>query len=207
MNNLLWKILGVTKPTRDDAKRKEFRKAFQRLWVAGTLGAFFTALARNIPQDARKITRSLPLADSILDRSIRYGYLLWLLVYFFVSNVRNEQAAEVKREDLNFDVVQSFLSLIALYFLGFILPDTSYKLGAYAVTNFAILTICVLSLVWFAPDVNRLRWFGVLVSGVALLMALFGTFGWALLFGFLALQVIMWVLLCVYVRFRLDTAA
>jgi hypothetical protein len=216
IKDFFWQTIVGTKitPAKDTEKRKTFKKAFQQLWVAGTLGAFFAALARNIPTDVRGVTCSLPLTDSIFDRSIRYGYVLWLLVYFFVSNLQNDKTKllEVKKWDVIYDVVQSVLSLIALFFLGFILPDTSYKRGAYAVTNVAILTICALSLAWFGhdsvteePGINRLRWAGVAISALSVLLAVLATFGRTALWGFLILQLVLWALLLVFVRLRMDT--
>ncbi|SRR6266404_1281012 len=206
-----WTTFLGQKPALTEPQRSTLKNAFRKLWVAGTLGAFFTALARNIPTHVREFTGTLPLADSILDRSLRYGYLLWFLIYFFVSNLHIDDPP-TRYRDIFFDVVQSVFALSSLYFLGFVHVDTSYRLGAYAVTNAGILAICVLSIPLFrAPDgttdygVNRLRWVGVLLSGVSLLLALVGTFGRPILVAFLVIQIIMLALLLVYVRIRAAT--
>jgi len=210
MTDLWPKFIGE-KPPLDGSKRNQFKNAFRRLWVAGTLGAFFAALANNIPTHVRQLTGSLPITDSIFDRSLRYGYLLWFLVYFFVSNLHIDDST-VRYRDIVYDVVQSFLSLTSLYFLGFVRPDTSYRLGAYAITNAGILAICLLAIAWFRSQpkakeygINRLRWAGALLSGISLLLALLGTFGRSLLVAFLILQLILWALLLLYVRIRSDT--
>jgi hypothetical protein len=113
-------LRGLNLPQKDKAK-----KVFERMWVAGTLGAFFAAFVRTIPIDARTLTFHFQSVcwPCTWDRVIRYGYLLWLLDYFFISNVRNEEQVPPKVKDLVFDVLQSTSALGAAIFLGFIVQD------------------------------------------------------------------------------------
>ena len=71
----------------------------------------------------------------------------WLLVYFFFSTFNSEQAADqTERSDIFFHVVQSVVSFVAAYYLGFIVAGTTYGLRAYFFANLAIVVICGLSL-------------------------------------------------------------
>ena len=71
--------------------------------------------------------------DYTLDTFVRYGYLLWLLWYFFISNLNlQNDLPEPKKWDVWYDVLQPVCSLTAAFFLGFVLPDQRYGLSAYA---------------------------------------------------------------------------
>jgi hypothetical protein len=207
MTNLFWKAIGATKPKENTPKRKTYKREFQRLWIAGTLGAFFTALARNLPVDLKEVSWPFQ-TDHTIDRFVRYGYLLWLLTYFFSSSVENQSRDEVKKWDITYDVLQSVCSLTAAYFLGFILPDQHYGLSAYAITNGAIFVICMFSLLWFGRGatlgVNRLRAAGVVISAVSVSLALLSTSQTYVLLAFGGLQVCLWAVLLAYIRIRLD---
>src|SRR5712692_5259995 len=93
-------------PPKNPEKRLAFQKAFQDLWVAGTLGAFFTAFARSLPVHLREISRHFD-TEYTIDRFVRYGYLLWLLAYFLISNLQNRQSKTLNKWDITYDVVQS----------------------------------------------------------------------------------------------------
>src|ERR1043166_9163795 len=176
----------------DKAKRSpkmSARVAFQKLWAAGTMGAFFGALVKNLPLH---LSQNKLLDDPAADPTytaelfIRYGYIMLFLGYFFMTTWKNEWEADKKedgvpgRRDLIFDVCQSIASLTALYFLGFVGSVKDLKEGAYIAANAAMLVICGLSLLlfgtgWFATSskkLNRLRWFGASVSFLGLVFAL-----------------------------------
>src|SRR5438874_1167547 len=78
-------------------------KAFQRLWVAGTLGAFFAALARNFPVDVRQIVYSFSW-EFALNAVLRYAYLIWLIWYFFLSNMRSQSDDSPRNHEVAYDV-------------------------------------------------------------------------------------------------------
>jgi hypothetical protein len=165
----------------DNAERLSILKTeFQTLWVAGTTGAYFAALASNLPVLVKEASRSPDFAYTV-DRLLRYGYLLWLLVYFFMSNVLNKKRKVPSRRDIAFDIVQSTVALVAAYFLGFTTPEKPLDPGSYVfafgVTNGAILVICLLSLALFRhvppKEINTQRGIGAILSGVSMVIPFF----------------------------------
>jgi hypothetical protein len=215
--NWFWKLMGQDRPRKNDKKRTAFAKGFQKLWVAGTMGAFFTALARNLPVHLKQFAWPCDWNYTI-DLFVRYGYLLWLLFYFLVSNIRIDDEDYVRSKwDIPFDVGQSACSLTAAFFLGFILPDQPYKLGAYAITNGVICAICFAAFALFDPSdaakgINRLRIAGGVISFLSIVLALvvrevmgapptwvFGMFA-GLLFSLI-------LILVAYYRIRIDVGA
>jgi hypothetical protein len=105
-----WKLVGLQQPVKHDENRKLSKRAFQHLWVAGTLGAFFTALARNLPVHLSQMTAAYDLKYT-LDVFVRYAYLIWLLGYFFMSALQNNRSSTPTWRDILFDVLQSTVSL------------------------------------------------------------------------------------------------
>jgi hypothetical protein len=207
--NFLFRNLTGWTPTVNQDKRLAYKKAFQTLWVAGTLGAFFTALVRTLPLYLKQAHWNFDPAYTA-DTFVRYGYLLWLLAYFFVSNLEIAQAKSLQKWDITYDILQSICSLTAAFFLGFILPDQRYGFPiAYVLTNGAIFVICLFSLIWFRKGalqgLNRLRGTGAVISAVSLLLALGTgeTTGTFLIFA--GLQAVLWITLAAYVRIRMDT--
>lgn len=209
--------MGQDRPPNNGKKRTVFAKGFQKLWVAGTMGAFFTALARNLPVHLKQFAWPCDW-NYTLDLFVRYGYLLWLLFYFLVSNIRIDDEDYVRSKwDIPFDVGQSACSLTAAFFLGFILPDQPYKLGAYAITNGVICAICVAAFALFDPSdaakgIDRLRIAGGVISALSVVLALvarevmgapptwvFGMFAGLLFFLILILGA--------YYRIRIDVGA
>lgn len=179
------------------------KTAFAKLWVAGTLGAFFSGLAQHIPVHAQELClwRSCEIDYAYtLDHVVRYLYVLWLLAYFFVSNMRKEAVPPVpflRFRDLAFDVVQSAASLGGAFLLGFFGPGDVYNFANYDNPDHvlravrggsgAILVICSFSLMFFGCDeeevrqsqtthgcLNKLRFAGLLLSAGSLAVAKFG---------------------------------
>ncbi|HVR08134.1 MAG TPA: hypothetical protein VMW75_08805, partial [Thermoanaerobaculia bacterium] len=58
-------------------RQQKAKRALRRFWVAGTAGAFLSALARNLPLDIESTTSS-PDWPYTIDLFIRYGYVFWL---------------------------------------------------------------------------------------------------------------------------------
>jgi hypothetical protein len=139
------------KATRDSA----FTAVFVRMWIAGTMGAYFTFLFRNLALDLP--TFSIPEADwpYTFVVWVRYAYLLWFLAYFFGSNVRYERSkTTLSAWDVGFDVLQAVIGIVAAYFLGFIVraADGVFAIStssAVAAANGAIALICLFSLICF----------------------------------------------------------
>jgi len=174
------------------------------MWVAGTLGVFFTAAVRSIPVHIRQ-TSMTPDWPYTLDLFTRYGYLLWLLVYFFMSNLRIDQSE--KANELKYDVIQSVVSLAALVGLDFVVSGQGIPVGSYSwaitVANAAILIIAGLALKWF-PDGNlrKLRVAGLMLAAVSIFIAWtpFSAMHVLLVVG--GLELVLLGVLCAYVYRR-----
>lgn len=179
MSSLKEFLTGELKPTSDPA----FTGVFVRMWIAGTMGAYFTFLFRNLALDLP--TFSIHEADCTytLEVWIRYAYLLWFLAYFFGSNVRYERTKTILSAwDVGFDVTQAVIGIVAAYFLGFIVRAADGVFAkstssAVEAANGAIALICIFSLIFFGfrrkqdEDVrklNILRWCGLVSSLLAL---------------------------------------
>jgi len=203
---------------REDKKREEDRKrmvaakrAFRSMWVAGTAGAFFTALTRNLPLHFQERSLS-PDVLYTLDRFLRYGYLLWLLTYFFTSNLENEPDSIPEKWDIPFDVLQSACALVAAFGLGFIVPGSGFAVTSYGwamgFANGAILVICIFSMIWFRDvpptEVNPHRITGAIISCVGLVVALAGLPRLPALLLFATLQLALWATLYLYICKRLT---
>lgn len=153
----------VSAPSSDDTRRR----SFQLMWVGGTLGSLFTMIAVSLP-DAVRMYRMPPDWFHTFDVFLRYGYLVWLTAYFFVSHLLVSTSRAVACRDVIFDVAQSMLSLAAAWCLGFLSPadtlDRQPTARAILGANGAIATICLWSFLAFAdrdvPTVNRYRCFG-----------------------------------------------
>ena len=149
--------------------RTHARREFQKLWVAGAQGVFFTILLRSLAVHLQQVSLT-PNWLYTLDLFTRYGYLLWLLIYFFMSNLRIGQSDDKK--DLPFDVIQSLLSWTTLVVLDFVVTGYGIPPGqrwwvAVTVANATILIIAILALQWF-PD-NKLK--SIRKTGIALAIA------------------------------------
>jgi hypothetical protein len=197
-----------TEPTLTDEQRA--KKAFQTMWIAGSIGAFFSALTRNLPLHFEEFSRT-PDFLYTLDRFLRYGYLLWLLAYFFTSNLRNNPATAPKRWEVSFDVLQSACALAAAFGLGFIAPGSGFSVDSYGwtmgVANAAILVISVFSLIWFrkvAREFNPHRTWGAVASALALLICALRLPRMASLVFFTILQLALWGILFSFIRKRLH---
>jgi hypothetical protein len=141
------------------------KQAFQRLWVAGTLGAFFTSLARTIPIDVRKLKDSFS-PDEALNTLLRYAYMIWLIWYFFLSNLRSQSERLPKTNEIRYDVIQSIFALTAAFYLDFLVANEHHGINAFAFANLAIAVICGFAWFWFKPNtqLQPVRFLGTLVS-------------------------------------------
>ncbi len=180
------------------------------MWVAGTLGAFFTAIVRTIPIDIQRL-QSGPDAGLILDRALRYGYLLWLLSYFFITNLRLEQGEHPSRRDLVFDVIQSVAGLSAAYALGFVSETRGFgpheSAGAIISANLTILSIALIAFYLFRSEADRrihqLRFVGAILAAASILTASVVTSTIWMLTSSALFLLALWVTLWRYIRLRL----
>jgi hypothetical protein len=182
-----------------DGQEKRFRpgKAFQRLWVAGTLGAFFTALARSFPVDVRRLVYSFDGAFA-LNALIRYAYMLWLIWYFFLSNLSRQADEKPRKYEIAFDVIQSLGGLTAAFYLDFLVQHEPHGVRAYMAPNLVIVVICLFAAIWFPADtaLQNPRWAGALVAFVSAAGAYFLPYGPWCMVGVLIvpLAVLVWLL-------------
>jgi|SRR6185503_9305876 len=148
----------------ENITRKAAKKAIQKQWVAGTVAVFFTTLLKSIVVHVHQASLT-PNWPYTLDMFTRYGYLLCLMIYFFMSNLRIDHSDHPK--DLPFDVIQSFASFTTLIALDFMVPGYGIPLGqfwwAVTVANITILIIAAFALKWFPGDgrLNPIRLAGI----------------------------------------------
>jgi len=218
MRTVMWRILGRQAPVQNKTRREAAKKALQQLWVAGTVGAFFSALARNLPIHLSQT--SLAEFDLIYTLTVflKYGYVIWLLGYFFYSALDNDLAeAGISSKDIAFDIVQSIVSLAAAYFLGFIIPIQVSGMTGFTAANFAVLFICLLSFGLYhrhsKAGVNHLRLAGAVVSFIGAFFSVLGNYAvlgpgqWAtfvILFLLGVLLLGLYLLLYAYFRIGID---
>lgn len=155
--------------------RSRHTRALTDLWITTTLGAYFFFIVQNLAYD-------IPLLpqlgySTVVEMLMRYGYLLWFVSYFFVSNHRNNNAGEIKARDFVFDVVQCVVAFSAAYYMGFLTRTDAHHtksiVEAVVAANAAVVIICLGSLIGFrktsSDELNSLRACGALfatVSGV-----------------------------------------
>jgi hypothetical protein len=190
---------------------KLFSRIAHQLWVAGTLGALFGVAARNVPVDLSTISLN-PQLSYTLDRALRWGYLVWLIAFFFISGAglqreRQQHPAAVDSHDFYYYFVQAILSFGAAYFLGFLVPGTQFTTLAYASGNFAMFGIAVLAAVRYPErHYQLLRSTGALCSGTGMLVAAYAPAPMVLP-ALTALQIGMFVLLWKYYQKRRFSGA
>jgi hypothetical protein len=93
--------------------------------VPGALGTLLFVIARNISVDVPSRAWPPDWAFTV-DRFVRYGYLLWLTVYFLIAGVENKQSVNANQPrscDIAYDAVTYVCAFSAAVFMGFIVPD------------------------------------------------------------------------------------
>jgi len=190
------------------SKKQTAWKAFRQMWIAGTVGGFFAALMRSVPLDLKDWSGP---ADYLytFDLFIRYGYLLWLIGYFFVSNHLVDNKPE--RFDVFYEVLQSICSFVAAFALGFVVRNEGFPYGASAwafdIANATIFVICGLALLMFWDsdwNINLLRGIGALLALVSMWLPTKGVMALPPLLELAVLQLGLWVLLFLYGRLRIN---
>jgi hypothetical protein len=205
-------------------KAKSARVALENLFMVGAVGAFFAALANDIPVEVQSlhIATGRPIDWTYtLDRGVRYAYLLWFLGYFFVSDYRRVEEEKDALSypdspspyDVFFYISQSVLSLGAAFCLGLLVPHEGFKDYGYAAlsANIAIGFICGFSLIGYGKDtsstgrINALRLSGLCIAIISGCLAYaaqqLASFG--LLVTLSLLAVLLLIILADYGRRRL----
>ncbi|WP_316366531.1 hypothetical protein [Candidatus Thiodiazotropha sp. CDECU1] len=216
MVSLIWKILVRDKPESSN-NRDKARLAFQSMWVAGTLGAFFVALLSNlskhIPETAwPKDVDALYTMQLILS----YGYLLWFLTYFFISNFSNEILQKARKKDLLFDIIQSLVAFFAAYKLGFLSLNLNFSYISYAYASASVFVICFLSFLLFGCEskrgINLIRVYGLIISLISIFSANYFAEKQSVeqvgeYFMLAVIHFLMWIILWPFMWIRIDEAA
>lgn len=213
MLNLIWKFLGRKAPTKKTKRRNEFLKAIQKLWLAGALGALFFSIARNLPNHLPMINLCNPNWEETFSIWLKYMYIVWFVAYFMVSAMDNEQVGAPHRcKDILFDLIQSTFSLIAAYFLGFVIPLNSPEdniLIGYVWALVVIMVICLLSYHWFKDEarcgVNSIRICGFCLASLGLVFCgLFQESELGLYILLFFIQALLLFLLFIYLKIGFD---
>jgi len=177
--------------TEEDKKAERWReakKALRKFWIGGMAAACFSGIAHSIPIDLRARGHDLQSIDwhYTMDVFLRYFYMTWFMVYFFVTSFDTDQ---VKKEgdrgrephaqrEIWYDVLQSILATVAVYRLA---PGadgtTHHALSDFFFANCTILFISLLAWVLFRDDKTaniqdlRLSAAGVAALSLALIWA------------------------------------
>jgi hypothetical protein len=203
-----------------DARRSEARKAFRKFWIGGVAGTFFAAIARSLPVDWK--TRSVhPELEYTVDVLLRYGYMFWFTVYFFMTtfNTDQEKAAAAETEikahdwrDIGFDVLQSLCATVAVTLLA-VGADGSVRqdLTDYRAASIAITLIGLVSLVLFSDDTSKniqwMRGWTALLAGISLVLTLVLAKSLLLSLLLFGLLIGLWIVLGFYSRLRVDVSS
>jgi hypothetical protein len=182
----------------------EVKKAFRQMWVGGALGVYFSAVARNLLTDVFGQAGGLDQPHRI-DVIIRYGYVLWFLAYFFVTNLRITRAPE--DWDVTFDVIQAGIGFLVAFTLGFLDRQEGFSFAhqAYAViaSDAGIIVIAGLAIVLFqSRGLHLLRGIAIVVAIVSASAAHF--YPHDLTANALRLLPTLWVLLALFVWIRMK---
>jgi len=213
---MCWKILGRDKkPDKNTENRKKAWLAFQHMWVAGTFGVFFVVLISNLPTHIFQIAwpDDFKYTFQII---LSYGYLLWYLAYFFISNLYNEILQKAGAKDLVFDVLQSVIAFYAVYTLGFVTLKLNLDFQSYANASMSVFLICLLSLILFwctsKKEINLIRIYGIIISIMSFIVAKYGgeislLHSYSPYIVLIILLLFLWAILWPFIIIRIDEAS
>jgi hypothetical protein len=144
-----------------ESYKRRSNDLFREVLVAGTLGAFFVAIAQSfcIDVEAWFKPHSLSLEYSVA-RPLCYSYVFWFLTYFFYSTLWTRiDPHPLVWQDRSFYVIQCLFSLGATFSLGFFAEHhgSSESATSFMLANIAIGTICLTSLALFYARDTRER--------------------------------------------------
>ena len=196
------------------------RDKFREFVVAGTAGAFLSILFLNLPRDLRGTSLS-PYWPYTVDLFVRYGYLMWMMLYFFISayiTYITRKDKEHPNRVLVFGIAQSISALCSQYWLGFVqIGEPGGGRPGYLMANIAIVLISSLSLLCFASydnprmpgglnwvSTNGLRAFTLVISAASLGLAWLSHESPCLSWIMAASESILWLNLFAYIAIRLK---
>lgn len=146
--------------TEKENRLQEFKKTLRKFWVAGVAGAYFSAVLHNLPHDLAMLWQPPHLPFELTYFLLQYGYVFWLLTYFFISSFNVDMNSKHTWWDILFDVGQSTLALaVAFKLLVFVKRDAADVLASqmlgYRFANITIFLISFVSFLMFSPDLRR----------------------------------------------------
>lgn len=168
-------------PRAADENKTLARKAFLKLWVAGTVGGLFGALLRSVALDIQRMSLH-PEWLYTADVFLRYAFLAWFVFYFLLSNMRLEYEP-LSRGMATFDIVQSLCAFVAAVCLGFVLPTKDLAIrpdssASFAAANVAIAVLAALSLcVGGGRAITTLRLSGLSAAAVGFIASVWQPVG------------------------------
>jgi hypothetical protein len=195
------------------------KRAYVNMWIAGTVGAYFSFIFHNLAFDIPTFDPRITDWSHTRDVLIRYVYLFWFLGYFFASNMHhaaNDRA--ITGWHIAFDMIQGAAGFIAAYFLDFLTrgKDSFAHCMVTGVVgaNAAIAVICATSLIIFGwrseskedPMLNWLRSLGLVTAIAAGIWARFGGISEAVcaVAPVIVSQLILWGLLVVFMQVTIE---
>jgi len=136
---------------------------------------------------------------------IRYGYVLWFLAYFFVTNLRITRAPD--DWDVTFDVIQAGIGFLVAFALGSLDRQEGFSFAhqAYAViaSNVGIIVIAGVAIVLFrSRGLNLLRVIAIVVAIVSASAACF--YPYDLTANALLSLPALWILFALFVWIRMK---
>jgi hypothetical protein len=164
------------KPEISETREKDARKALRKFWIGGLAGAFFAAVTHSLQVDWKASVfqtsqmifhplQALSRASGsyTVEVLLRYGYMLWLMGYFFVAVFDLDQEGDsgtAKKHnswDIAFDVIQFFLATIAIIVLTSVAGQArDYRIDHLA-PNTAIALIGGISWLFFEGEAARCK--------------------------------------------------
>ena len=163
------------KPEISETRKKKAKKALRKFWIGGLAGAFFAAVTHSLQVDWKtsvfQTSQMIFHPFQALSRAsgsytvevlLRYGYMLWLMGYFFVAVFDLDQqgdgdptAKTHNRWDIAFDAIQSFLATIAIIVLTSVAGQArDYRID-HLVPNIAIALIGGISWLFFEGEAAK----------------------------------------------------
>lgn len=144
------------------ARRAKAKKYLRKFWIGGMAGAFFAGIAHSIPVDYKTLTFTNYIWKDTFDAVLRYGYMSWLMVYFFITTFDTDEdeggrgREPHKGKEIFYDITQSIAATFAVFTLGPPAVATAHHgTGDFVVANIVILVISLSAFVLFRDDPTK----------------------------------------------------
>jgi hypothetical protein len=160
-------IPAADPPTPRQVRSRKFLQSLRKFWIAGAAGAYFSALSHNLPTDLMALRNPSRPPFALGHFFLQYGYVFWLLFYFFISSFDVDTNEKHTWWDVSFDIAQSFLALVVAFKLLVFVnskPGNAFdsQMFNYGLACVVIFFISVGSFLLFSPDTPLRRFHPVL---------------------------------------------